>query len=102
MENQETTEDQALRAHLVSQAFTARKAFEETVDQGEDRVLQDLRALKAYRVMTHKATKDLRENQVIREIQVRLVTRTTLLGRQPFNKSPVTEDRRVIRATLEA
>lgn len=68
MEIQETTEDQALRAHLVSQAFMARKAFEETVDQREDRVLQVLRALKAYRVMTHKATKDLRENQVILEM----------------------------------
>lgn len=68
MEIQETTEDQALRAHLVSRAFTARKAFEETVDQREDRVLQVLRALKAYRVMTHKATKDLRENQVILEM----------------------------------
>lgn len=53
---------------MVSQAFMARKAFEETVDQREDRVLQVLRALKAYRVMTHKATKDLRENQVILEM----------------------------------
>lgn len=30
------------------------------------------------------------------------MTRTSLLGRQPFNKSPVTEDRRVKGATLEA
>lgn len=101
MVTQETTEYQALRAHLVSQVFMARKAFEETVDQREDRVLQELRVPKVSRVTTRKATKDLRESQVFREIQVPLVTRTSLLGRQQFNKSPATEDPRAKRVTLE-
>lgn len=98
---QETTEYQALRAHLVSQVFMARKAFEETVDQREDRVLRELRVPKVSRVTTRKATKDLRESQVFREIQVPLVTRTSLLGLQQFNKSPATEDPRAKRVTLE-
>lgn len=101
MVTQETTEYQALRAHLVSQVFMARKAFEETVDQREDRVLQELQVPKVSRVTTRKATKDLRESQVFREIQVPLVTRTSLLGRQQFNKSPATEDPRAKRVTLE-
>lgn len=102
VETQETTEDRALRAHLVSQVFMARKVFEETVDQREDRALQERQVPKVSRVMTRKATRDLRESQVFLEIEVLLVTPISLLGCQQFYKSPVTEDQRVKREMLEA
>lgn len=71
------------------------------MDQREGRALQELLVPKVSKVMTRKVTRDPRENQVFLEIEVPLVTPTSLLGCQQFSKSPVTEGRRVKRAMLE-